>query len=127
MTGTNHSIGGFQRITRKGPPVKVRLLGFILLVMCGALVLFWVTRTTWSQLDRLQREHAAVKGESFYLGVHLRGSIRSLNDKLMRFGLSHDPDLLNAFSQESIELKSWIATNRIHLAQMANLQLLKTL
>jgi signal transduction histidine kinase len=75
----------------------------------------------------LQREHAAVKGESFYLGVHLRGAIRSLNDKLLQFGLSHDPETLNAFSQESVELKSWIATNRIHLAQMANLQLLKTL
>jgi signal transduction histidine kinase len=77
-------------------------------------------------LDRLQREHAAVKGESFYLGVHLRGAIRSLNDKLLQFGLEHEPDTLNAFLQESAELKGWITTNRAHLAQMAKLQLLRT-
>jgi signal transduction histidine kinase len=104
----------------------VRLFGFILLVACGATILFWVTRTTWSQLDRLQREHAAVKSESFYLGVHLRGAIRSLNDKLLQFGLAHDPETLNAFLQESADLNGWISTNRAHLAQMANLQLLRT-
>jgi signal transduction histidine kinase len=126
MTGTNHATSGFRRITRKRPLVKVRLWGFILLVACGSVILFWLTRTTWSQLDRLQREHAAVKGESFYLGVHLRGAIRSLNDKLLQFGLAHDPETLNAFLQESADLKGWIATNRAHVAQMANLQLLRT-
>jgi len=126
MTGTNHSTGGFRRITRRGPTVKVRLLGFILLVTCGSAILFWVTRTTWKQLDRLQREHAAIKGESFYLGVHLRGAIRSLNDKLLTFGLARDPEALNAFLQESSELKGWIATNRAHLAQLNNLKLLRT-
>jgi signal transduction histidine kinase len=125
MIGTNHSTSGFRSITRKRPLVQVRLFGFVLLVACGAVVLFWVTRTTWSQLDRLQREHAAVKGESFYLGVHLRGAIRSLNDQLLQFGLSHDPEILNGFLQESAELKGWITTNRTHLAQMANLQLLR--
>ena len=99
----------------------------MLVVAVGAAVLTWVTRTTWEQLDRLQKEHAAVKGESFYLGVHLRGSIRSLNDKLLAFGVSHDPEMLNAFLQESAELKGWISTNRAHLEQMENLQLLKTL
>jgi signal transduction histidine kinase len=74
----------------------------------------------------LQREHAAIRGESFYLGVHLRGAIRSLNDKLLKFGLSRDPETLNAFLQESSELKGWISTNRAHLAQLANLQLLRT-
>lgn len=125
MIATNHSTSGFRRITRKRPLVKMRLFGFVLLVAAGAVILFWVTRTTWSQLDRLQREHAAVKGESFYLGVHLRGAIRSLNDKLLQFGLGHDPETLNAFLQESAELKGWISTNRSHLAQMANLQLLR--
>jgi len=126
MTGTNHSTGGFRRITRRSSPVQVRLFGFVLLVVCGTVTLFWLTRTTWSQLDRLQREHAAVKGESFYLGVHLRGAVRSLNDKLLQFGVTHDPEMLNAFLQESAELKGWISTNRAHLAQMVNLQLLRT-
>src|SRR5690349_10086128 len=125
MIATNHSTSGFRRITRQRPLVKMHLFGFVLLVAAGAVILFWVTRATWSQLDRLQREHAAVKGESFYLGVHLRGAIRSLNDKLLQFGLGHDPETLNAFLQESAEVKGWISTNRTHLAQMANLQLLR--
>jgi signal transduction histidine kinase len=56
----------------------------------------------------------------------LRGALRSLNDKLLQFGLAHDPEMLNAFLQESADLNGWIATNRAHLAQMVNLQLLRT-
>jgi signal transduction histidine kinase len=75
----------------------------------------------------LQKEHAAVKGESFYLGVHLRGAIRSLNDKLLQSAVTSDGAQLQSFLQESSELKGWIETNRVHLSQMANLRLLKTL
>lgn len=105
----------------------MRLLGFLVVVICGTVVLAWITRSIWQQLDRLQREHAAVKSESFYLGVHLRGAIRSLNDKLLQFGVSHDPTFQSEFQNEAEELKGWIATNRIHLKEAANLRLLKTL
>ncbi len=127
MSGTNYSSGGFRRITRLVPQVKVRFLGFALVVVCGTILLSWIARSIWSQLDRLQKEHAAVRSESFYLGVHLRGSIRSLNDKLLQFGISRDPAVRSDFIDESVELKDWIATNRLHLDQMVDVQLLKSL
>ncbi|MCI0535101.1 MAG: ATP-binding protein [Verrucomicrobiales bacterium] len=127
MAGTNYSNGGFRRISRLVPQVRVRVAGFALVVICGTILLAWITNSIWRQLDRLQKEHAAVKSESFYLGVHLRGTVRSLNDKLLQFGVSHDPTFRAAFLSESTELNEWIATNQLHLAEMANLQLLKTL
>ncbi|HVV72846.1 MAG TPA: ATP-binding protein [Verrucomicrobiae bacterium] len=125
MRGTNYSKGGFRRITRLDPPVRVRLLGFGVVVVCGSLLLFWVTRTTWDQLDQLQKEHSAVKSESFYLGVSLRSSIRSLNGKLLQFGLSREPSVREAFLKESAELNGWMETNRLHLVEIADLRLLQ--
>jgi signal transduction histidine kinase len=125
MVGTNHSTGGLQRITRLVPPVQMRFFGFMVLVVCGGLLLLWMTHTTWDQLDRLQREHAAVKSESFYLGVTLRGSIRSLNEKLVQFGQAPDPKIRQRFVSESMDLQGWLLTNRAHLAELAKLPLLK--
>ena len=127
MSGTNYSTGRFRRISRLVPQVKVRLAGFALVVVCGTILLSWINSSIWRQLDRLQKEHAAVKSESFYLGVHLRGTVRSLNDKLLQFGISHDPTFRAEFLSESGELNDWIATIEIHLAEMAKLQLLQSL
>jgi signal transduction histidine kinase len=126
MTGTNHSSGGFTRITRLVPQVKVRVLGFAIVVLCGTILLSWITHSLWTQLDRLQTDYAAVKSESFYLGVHLRGALRDLNDKLLQFGISQDPTFRDAFLNDSAELKDWIKTNQVQLAHTANLQLLKS-
>jgi signal transduction histidine kinase len=126
MNGTNYSTGGFRRITRLMPQVKVRVLGFAIVVLCGITLLSWITHSLWTQLDRLQKDYAAVKSESFYLGVHLRGSLRGLNDKILQFGISADPTFRDAFLNDSVELKAWIATNQVQLAETANLQLLKS-
>jgi signal transduction histidine kinase len=126
MTGTNHSTGGFTRINRLVPQVKVRVLGFAIVVLCGTILLSWITHSLWTQLDRLQTDYAAVKSESFYLGVHLRGALRDLNDKLLQFGISQDPTFRDAFLNDSAELKDWIKTNQVQLAHTANLQLLKS-
>ena len=115
MNGTNHSTGGFRRITRLAPQVKVRVLGFAVVVVLGSILISWITHSLWTQLDRLQSDYAAVRGESFYLGVHLRGSLRALNDKLMQFGVSQDPTFREAFLNDSAELKGWIATNQLTL------------
>lgn len=125
MNETNYSAGGFRRITRLGQPVKVRLFGFLVVVIGGILLLAWITRTTWEQLDRLQKEHAAVSSESFYLGVALRGNIRSLNEKLLAFGHAPEPRAREEFLIESAGLKQWLATNRVHLVELARLPLLK--
>jgi signal transduction histidine kinase len=126
MAGTNHSTGGFRRITRRlVPPVKMRLFGFILTVLSGTLILAWITHSLWTQLDQLQTDHAAVRSEGFYLGVHLRSTLRGLNENLLQFSTSRDPAFREAFLNDAGELKQWIATNRVLLAETANLQLLK--
>jgi signal transduction histidine kinase len=124
MNGTNYSTGGFRRITRGGPQVKIRVLGFVIVMLCGIGLLSWITHSLWTQLDRLQKDYAAVKSESFYLGVHLRGALRGLNDKLLQYSISQDPTFRDAFLNDSTELKTWLATNQVLLAESANLQLL---
>jgi signal transduction histidine kinase len=125
MGGTNYSIGGIGRITRMMPPVKIRFWGFIVLVLGGGVLMTWITYSTWEQLDRLQKEHAAVRSESFYMGVTLRGSIRSLNEKLLQFGHTSELSVRDEFLHESSELKPWLITNRVYLAELAKLPLLK--
>ncbi|HEX4264049.1 MAG TPA: ATP-binding protein [Verrucomicrobiae bacterium] len=125
MNGTNHSTGGFRHITRLVPQVKVRVVGFAMVIICGSILLSWITHSLWTQLDRLEKDYTAVKSESFYLGVHLRGALRGLNDKLLQFGVSEDPTFRDAFLNDSADLKGWIATNQVLLAQTANLQLLR--
>src|SRR5262245_41218244 len=125
MTGTNHSTEGFRSITRLMPKVKVRVFGFVMVVVCGSILIAWITHSLWNQLDHLQSDYSAIKSESFYLGVTLRGTLRALNDKLMQFGTSQDPTFRDAFLNDSVELRDWIATNRLVLAETAKLQLLK--
>lgn len=125
MSGTKHSTGGFRRITRLGQPVKVRFLGFILVVVIGSLAVGWVTRTTWNQLERLQKDHAAVKSESFYLGVTLRSSVRSLNGKLLQYALSKDPQAREGFATEAEELLRLMRANQAELGELAGLRLVR--
>jgi signal transduction histidine kinase len=125
MRETLYSTGGFRRITRLGQPVKVRLVGFVLVVVCGGLLLTSMTHSTWDQLDRLQKEHAAVSTESFYLGVTLRGGIRSLNEKLLQFGNVPEPAARAEFLRDATGLRGWLITNRQHLEVLAKLPLLK--
>lgn len=125
VRGTNYSTGGFQRVTRFAPQVKVRVVGFITVVAAGSLLLAWITSSLWKQLDHLQKDYAATKSQTFYMGVHFRGSIRALNEKLLQFGTSTDPTLRDTFRNDSTELKSWIHTNLVVLAEMAKLELLK--
>lgn len=108
------------------PQVKVRVFGFAVVVLCGTALLSWITHSLWTQLDRLQTDYAAVQSESFYLGVHLRGGLRGLNDKLLQFGISQDPTFRDAFLNDSAELKDWMATNQVQLALTTNLELLNT-
>jgi signal transduction histidine kinase len=125
MSGTNYANRGFRRITRLGPPVKVRMLGFMLVIGCGGLLMTWLTRSTLQQLDRLQKEHAAVRSESFYLAVTLRSSIRGLNDKLLQVGRSRDPNIAKEFFDESADLQRWLAQGQSQLAELGKLPLLK--
>jgi signal transduction histidine kinase len=126
MSGTKYARSGFHRITQLGQPVQIRLFGFTVVVICGGLLLGWITHTTWSQLDHLQKEHAAVKSESFYLGVNLRGGIRGLNERLVQFNPRRsDAGGSPQFFREADDLNRLIATNRVQLVELAKLPLLK--
>lgn len=124
--GTKSATGGLGRITRLVPQVKVRVLGFCIAMVFGSVFLILITRSLSSQLDQLQKDHAAVKTESFYLGVHLRGTLRGLNENLLQFGISRDPTFRETFLNDSKDLRAWIDTNKVVLADAANLQLLNT-
>jgi len=97
----------------------------MVVVVCGSLVLAWLTRSALEQFDHLQKEHAAVSGETFYLGVTLRGSIRSLSEKLVRLGHDSNPTAREEFLRESAEVGGWLTTNRLQLVELAKLPLLK--
>ncbi len=105
--------------------VKMRLVGFRVLAPCGGLLLAWMTHATWKQLDTLQREHAAVRSETFYLGVTLRGGIRSLNEQLLQYGRTPTPGAKQSFLKEAGELSRLLATNRVQLIELSKLPLLK--
>lgn len=120
-TYSSHSRGANARLER----VKVRLLGFLIVVCGGSVLLAWIAHTTWEQLDRLQKEHAAVSSESFYLGVTLRGNIRALNEKLVAFGSTANPSTREEFLREAAEVQQELETNRFRLAELSKLPLLK--
>src|SRR6185312_4435835 len=126
MNGTKYSTGGFTHITRLMPQVKVRVFSFVVVVICGTALLAWITHSLWNQLDRLEKDYAAVKSESFYLGVNLRNSIRGLNYDLLQFEITHDPALRGAFLNDSRELRDLIVTNQVLLSETAKLQLLRS-
>jgi signal transduction histidine kinase len=125
MRGTKYATGGFRRITQLAPTVRLRFFGFILVLVGGTALVSWITRTAWNQLERLQREHAAVKGESFYLGVTLRGAIRSLNGHVLQYGLAPDSAIRDTFTKEAADLERLIQTNQLQLAEVAAMRLVR--
>jgi signal transduction histidine kinase len=123
MTETNHSSHGFRRFTRLVSPVKLRVAGFALFVLCGAVVLSWLIVTSLGQLERLRDDYAAVRGQRFYLGVTMRASIRTLNEKLLQYSLTKDPRFREEFLSESAVLRETIRTNRFLPAGLADVEL----
>lgn len=103
---------------------KARLIGFLLLVLAGVVLVFWLERSTWGQARQLQREMAAVRTESFYLGVHLRAGIWRLDGRLLRFQLSDDPSERDGFARESRELSEHIERMKPHLVTERERELL---
>jgi signal transduction histidine kinase len=108
MDGTNHSTGGSHRITASGPATKLRLAGLVLTALLGSLLVIWVGRTTWERVNRLQREFAELKPDSFYLGVRMKGDIQRLNDTLLRYRLRGEPADYDLFRGEAQDLTRWM-------------------
>jgi signal transduction histidine kinase len=94
---------------------RTRLLVFGLAAGAGLAVVLWLERSTWKQAGALQKELAAIKTESFYLGVHLRAGIWRLDGRLLRFQLSEDQAEREGFLRESRELSELIERTKPHL------------
>jgi len=115
MSGTIHASGGLRRITRRQPPGSWRLAGFGAAVVAGALVIVWTNRSIDHQMNRLQRELAAVESERYYVGVHMRVSTRKLNSTLLEYHLTHQPPDRAAFDSEAAALRRWLMMSEASL------------
>ena len=104
---TIDSTGGFQRITGDQPTVRLRLAGLVLTALTGALLILWVSHTTWERVDRLQHEFAGLKAESFYLGVRMRSDIQRMNDTLLRYRLRGERADYDLFYAYATDLTQW--------------------
>jgi hypothetical protein len=110
---TIHSTGGRPRITASPPRAKLRLLGLGLTAVLAAGLIIGVSRTTWQRVDELHSEFAALRAESFYLGVRMHSSVRRrLNDTLLRYRLKGDADDYEQFRKEADYLKNWLEASR---------------
>lgn len=107
---TNHAISGLQRITGVLPKVQLRLAGLGLTAVIGSLLILWVSHTTWARVDRLQREFAELKADSFYLGVRMRSDIQRMNDTLLRYRLRGERADYEFYYAYAKELSQWLNT-----------------
>lgn len=103
---------------------KARLAGFGLVVLVGLAFVFWLERSNWNHARLLEQEMAAIRTESFYLGVHLRAGIWRLDGRLLRFQLSEDEGERDAFLRESRELSGQIEQMKPHLVTAGEIELL---
>jgi len=115
-SGTIHSNRGLPRITGSNPSTKLRLVGLGLTILFGSFLIIWVTHTTWERVDRLQRQFAALKAESFYLGVKMHNGIQRLDQTLIRYRDRHDPVDYEVFLTDAHALTQWFEASRTNAA-----------
>jgi len=116
MEGTNHATRGLPRVNGDRPAAKLRLAGLALTALLGSLLVIWISRSTWERVDRLQREFAGLKADSFYLGVRLRNDIQRLNDTLLRYRLRGDVADFETFQTDALSFKGWLESSRTNAA-----------
>ncbi|MBI3416874.1 MAG: hypothetical protein HY043_16410 [Verrucomicrobia bacterium] len=94
-------------------PLRWRVILFVVAVSLGALLIAWIDASTWTRVRQLERDFAAVKTERFYQSIHLRVAIRQLNDTLFRFHLKGQPEDLQRYRAEAVELQQWIELRKV--------------
>lgn len=99
----------------RAPENRTRLLSFGLAAVAGLAFVLWLERSIWTEAGAMQKELAAIRTESFYLGVHLRAGIWRLDGRLLRFQLSEDADEREGFLRESRELGELIERTKPQL------------
>jgi signal transduction histidine kinase len=111
MDGTISARHGLAGATGKVPTVRLAVAGLCLTAVLGSILVLWASRTTWGQVESLQREFAGLKADNFYLGVRMRGDIQRLNETLLRYRLRGDTNDAAAFRSQAEEFKQWLEHN----------------
>lgn len=109
---TIHATSHLPRSRSPGPATRLRLAVLAATVLIGSVLVIWVSRATWERLGHLQREFSTLRADSFYLGVRMHGSIRRLNDTLLRYRLRGDVADYDEFRTVAEELANWLNQNR---------------
>jgi signal transduction histidine kinase len=112
MDETIRGTRGLPRIAGERPSARLRLAGLMLTALLGSILVVWVSRTTWERMDRLQREFAGLKADSFYLGVRMKGEVQRLNDTLLRYRLRGDQADYDLFLASARELTAWLQASK---------------
>jgi signal transduction histidine kinase len=108
MSETNYSTGGRSETTPRGRMAgRILALGLAVIVALGWVV--WVKEQTWSRMEQLHEEFAAIESEGFLIGLHARESVVRLNAALLRFQLSGDADDREKFLRVTRELSDRLA------------------
>jgi hypothetical protein len=68
-------------------PIKLRLTGFLVTVVLGAILMGATERHAWRQTIQLQKRFEAMQQGGYHLADHLSATILRCNDTLLRFDL----------------------------------------
>jgi transcriptional regulator with AAA-type ATPase domain len=107
--------------------VQWRLAGFTAAVTIATALIAWTERTTWREMDALERKFGAVQSQSFRVADEIEGSLRALNHTVQRFDLWDSPADRSRFWSESEEVRRAIARSEPYLLTEAERQILTRL
>lgn len=108
MGETNYSTGGLNRTTPRGK-MAWRILALALAVLFALGWVIWVKEQTWTRMEQLRAEFAAIESERFLLGLHARESVVRFNSALLRYQLSGDSAERETFQGATRELSERLA------------------
>jgi hypothetical protein len=90
MTETNCSNGGSTGLTRRSFRIRWPWAGLAALFAASILLVLGIVTSTWQQMQSLRNNFTKASLDEFYLGVHLRESLRQMSHAVFRYQLSDD-------------------------------------
>jgi hypothetical protein len=87
MSETIRSTGGSRNASRQ-PRLAWRIVGFVVAVLIALGCVLAIKEQTWSRIEQLKDEFAAIESERYLLGLRAREAAVRLNGALLRFQLS---------------------------------------
>jgi signal transduction histidine kinase len=116
MSETIHSTHDSRNAMRPRRSMAWRIAGFAAAVLMALGCVLAIKERTWTRIEQLKEEFAAIESERFLLGLHARESIGRLNSALLRFQLSGSPAERDEFQRVARDLGSRLHTTLPQLA-----------